>query len=87
MNGTQAFDITRAWRKALSIAGVDNFHFHDLRHTCASYLAMNGVPLGTIAEVLGHKDLKMTQRYSHLSDAHIQGVVESMNKKIFGGAK
>lgn len=85
-DGAQAFDITRSWRKALSIAGVDNFHFHDLRHTCASYLAMNGATMGVIAEVLGHKDLKMTKRYAHLSDAHIQGAVESMNRKMFGDA-
>jgi integrase len=61
-----------------------NFHFHDLRHSAASYLAMNGSTLAEIAEVLGHKTLAMVKRYSHLSDAHVSSVAERMNAKIFG---
>lgn len=82
-NGTKPFDITRSWHVALSKAGIEDFHFHDLRHTCASYLAMNGATMGEIATVLGHKTLQMTKRYSHLSDAHTQSLVEKMNQKIF----
>ena len=62
-----------------------DFHFHDLRHTCASYLAMNGATMGEIAAVLGHKTLQMTKRYAHLSEEHSQSVVEKMTTKIFGG--
>jgi len=69
---------------ALKKANVENFKFHDLRHSAASYLAMNGATLSEIAEVLGHKTLQMVKRYAHLSDAHVSSVVESMNKKIFG---
>lgn len=79
------FDITRSWKRALKNAQVENFRFHDLRHTSASYLAMNGASMGEIADILGHKTLQMVKRYSHLSDAHKRGVVESMNKRIFGG--
>jgi len=82
---TRPFDITRAWKRALKLAGITNFKFHDLRHTCASYLAMEGKSMGEIAAVLGHKTLQMTKRYAHLSDAHIQSVVEGMNHKLFGG--
>lgn len=56
-----------------------------LRHSAASYLAMNGASLAEIAEVLGHKTLQMVKRYAHLSDAHTAGVVTRMNEKIFGG--
>lgn len=79
------FDITRSWRNAVKKAELKDFRFHDLRHTAASYLAMNGASMGEIADVLGHKSLQMTKRYSHLSDAHKKSVVESMTNKIFGG--
>ena len=69
---------------ALKKAKIENFKFHDLRHSAASYLAMNGATLSEIAEVLGHKTLQMVKRYAHLSDQHVSSVVESMNKKIFG---
>jgi integrase len=75
-----------AWLAALEKAKIDDFRFHDLRHTAASYLAMNGASTNEIAEVLGHKTLAMVKRYSHLSEVHTAGVVEKMNKKIFEGA-
>ena len=50
----------------------------------ASYLAMSGASLAEIAEVLGHKTLAMVKRYAHLSEAHTRGVVERMNRAVFG---
>lgn len=79
-------DLKQPWLKALEAAQVDNFHWHDIRHTTASYLAMNGASLAEIAEILGHKTLQMVQRYSHLSDSHVSNVLASMNAKILGGA-
>ena len=73
------------WVAALKKAEITDFHFHDLRHSCASYLAMNGASMNEIAEVLGHKTLQMVKRYSHLSEAHTADVVGRMNAKIFGG--
>jgi integrase len=73
-----------AWLTALKQAGIEDFKFHDCRHCCASYLAMNRASLSEIAEVLGHKTLQMVKRYSHLSEAHTASVVERMNEKIFG---
>lgn len=80
----QPIDIRTAWENALTRAGIENFRFHDLRHTAASYLAMNGASLAEIAEVLGHKTLQMVKRYAHLSEAHTADVVERMNQKVFG---
>lgn len=72
-----------AWDAAVKKAGLEDFRFHDLRHSAASYLAMNGASLAEIAEVLGHKTLAMVKRYAHLSEAHTAKVVERMNQKIF----
>ena len=80
----QPVDLRQPWEAALEAAGVEDFRFHDLRHSAASYLAMNGASLTDIAEVLGHKTLQMVKRYSHLSETHTKQVVASMNEKIFG---
>ena len=77
-------DLRAPWDVALKRAGIEDFRWHDLRHSTASYLAMNGASLAEIAEVLGHKTLAMVKRYAHLSEAHTARVVESMNNKIFG---
>jgi site-specific recombinase XerD len=62
--------INRIFRPALRCARITNFSWHDLRHTFASRLAMAGVDLRTIQELLGHRTLAMTMRYAHLSPAH-----------------
>lgn len=80
---TKPFDVDYRFRLAVQRAGITDFRFHDLRHTCASILAMNGASLAEIAAVLGHKTLAMVKRYSHLSDQHISGVVERLNERLF----
>ena len=77
-------EIKKAWESAVAKAELVDFKFHDLRHSAASYLAMNGASLAEIAEVLGHKTLQMVKRYAHLSEAHTARVVANMNAKIFG---
>ena len=84
IKGDKPYEIKKSWEGALKEAGINNFRFHDLRHTAASYLAMNGASLAEIAAVLGHKTLAMVKRYAHLSDAHTSSVVNSMNEKVFG---
>jgi|TARA_B110000263_G_scaffold241236_1_gene245273 integrase len=83
-SGTKPILIRAPWQKVLKEAGVEDFKFHDLRHSAASYLAMSGASLAEIAEVLGHKTLQMVKRYSHLSEQHTASVVSKMNEKIFG---
>jgi integrase len=77
-------DLHGPFSTALKNAGIKDFRWHDLRHTTASWLAMNGASLAEIAEALGHKTLAMVKRYAHLSNAHTIRVVESMNKKMLG---
>ena len=64
-------------------AGLAGFRFHDLRHTCGSWLAQAGVPQGHIAQVLGHSTLRMSERYSHLAPANAIAAVE----KLEGGTQ
>jgi integrase len=73
-----------SWNTAVRKAKIKDFRFHDLRHSTASYLAMNGASLLEIADILGHKTLQMVKRYSHLSEDHKADVLERMNKKVFG---
>ncbi|MBY0355241.1 MAG: site-specific integrase [Rickettsiales bacterium] len=82
--GNKPASIRKAFDNALVEAEIEDFHFHDLRHSAASYLAMNGASLAEIAEVLGHKTLQMVKRYAHLSEAHTSQVVARMNERIFG---
>jgi integrase len=77
-------DLRKPFETALKRAEITDFHWHDLRHCTASYLAMNGASLAEIAEILGHKTLQMVKRYAHLSDGHVSGVIEKMNAKLFG---
>jgi integrase len=83
-SGKRPVGIREAWEYAIKRAGIKDFRFHDLRHTFASYMAMNGASLLEIAEVLGHKTLAMVKRYAHLCEAHTRGVVERMNRAVFG---
>lgn len=83
-DGSKPIDLRSSWEKALKMAEIDDFRWHDLRHSAASYLAMNGASVLEIADILGHKTLQMVKRYAHLSEQHSHSVVADMNKKIFG---
>jgi len=65
--GALLVDIKRSWEGVLKAAKIENFRWHDLRHDFASQLVMKGVDLNTVRELLGHADMKMTQRYAHLA--------------------
>lgn len=71
-----------AWEKALERADVKDFHWHDLRHTAASYLTMAGVGSMEVAKVLGHKTLAMTARYSHLSPERTVELGDVLAKRL-----
>ena len=72
------------WDKALKDAEIENFRFHDLRHTAASLLTEAGVPLVTVAEIMGHKTMAMVQRYSHVATKHKAEVVTETFKDLLG---
>ena len=62
---------TKAWHKALERAGIDDFRWHDLRHTWASWHAQNGTPLNVLQELGGWESPEMVRRYAHFSTAHL----------------
>ena len=71
--------IDRAFHGALNRAGIEDFKFHDLRHTFASHLVMKGASLKEVQELLGHKTMTMTLRYAHLSQDHKKKAVSLLN--------
>jgi len=70
MDGKPIKRFDKAWRAACKISGLQNFHFHDLRHTFCSNLLLSGSGLKDVKEMIGHSDLAMTDRYSHLTLSH-----------------
>ena len=79
-NGKPYGDVKTGWWTALEKAGIENFTFHGLRHTFGSRLGMAGVDIKTIAELMGHKDIKMTMRYSHPTPEHKKKAVKILDR-------
>ena len=78
-NGQPYSWIGRVWKNAKKKADISGYRFHDLRHTYASHLLMNGVDLMTVKELLGYKALAMVERYSHLSSDHKRRAIETLS--------
>lgn len=81
-NDGQPYNFRKSFETAIKNADIRDFRFHDLRHTFASNLAMKGVDLNTIRELMGHKSLEMTLRYSHLSKDHKTRAVALLNEHV-----
>jgi integrase len=72
---TKPYSFAPRWLEALKAARIRGFRFHDLRHSCASFLAQNGATLLEIGDLLGHRQITMTKRYSHLASTHRAALV------------
>ncbi len=81
-NGNPYKTVTCSFSTARHKAGIRDFRFHDLRHTFASHLVMAGVDLTSVKELLGHKTLNMTLRYSHLSQGHKRKAVNTLDNVL-----
>ena len=78
-NGKNSLKGPRHWfDDAISEAGVQDFTWHDLRHTFASRLVMTGTDIRTVAELMGHRTIQMTMRYAHLAPEHKQAAVDRL---------
>lgn len=73
------WNLARVWYQAVRTAGITDLHFHDLRHTFASRLAMRHVDLNTIRVLLGHKSLAMTYRYAHFDPEYLAAAVATLD--------
>lgn len=78
----QNSNVRKPFEKAVRETGITDFRFHDLRHTCASNLVMAGIDILRVKELLGHKDLKATLRYSHLNPRYMADAVEVLGKRL-----
>ena len=73
--GQPVMDVKNAFHTAVDAAGIEDFRWHDLRHTFASWLVMRGASLRAVADLLGHRSLRMVMRYAHLSPAYLAAEV------------
>jgi integrase len=73
-------DIRGAFEKACADAGIEDFHIHDLRHTCASWLVMSGAPIYEVRDLLGHSTVMMSERYAHLAPEALRSTVSRLDQ-------
>jgi hypothetical protein len=78
-DGQPVVSVKNGFRTAMEIAGIKDFTWHDLRHTFASWLMVRGASLRAVAELLGHRGLRMVMRYAHLSPAYLSAEVRLLD--------
>lgn len=78
-DGGRLGSVATAWRGLVKRAGIKNFRLHDCRHNFASRLVQSGVDLYTVKELLGHSEIAMTERYSHLAPDNLRAAVEKIS--------
>lgn len=83
-NGERLGCIRQGFKSACAAARIKNFRIHDLRHTCASWMISEGVPLMDVKEVLGHSTVKMTEKYAHLAPHRARDAVNQLGKRTTG---
>lgn len=77
--GGRLNQIKRSFRRAVDKAGIEDFRFHDLRHTAATRMADAGADAFTLMKILGHSDIRMTARYTHATDASLKRAVANLD--------
>jgi integrase len=75
-------ELQRGFKKALKTTGIEDFRFHDLRHCFATWNREAGVDINTLADLLGHKDTRMTRRYAHVTQGRLSKAVELLEKSF-----
>ena len=78
-NGNRIGSVKKSFASACRKAGVEDFHQHDLRHTCGAWLVQAGVPLIEVRELLRHSTVRMTERYAHLAPHNARAAVAALD--------
>lgn len=77
-------ELRRAFRTAIKRSGVKQFRGHDCRHHYATAMLAQGLSLGEIAHLLGHRSTSQTRRYAHLTESRSIDAVSKMSEQLFG---
>ena len=85
--GSRVGDVTNGFRLACKRAGIEDFHPHDLRHTCAAWLVSAGVPLSEVRDLLGHSSVTVTERYAHLCPGRVREAVTVLDNVLQGNIR
>lgn len=80
-NRWNPYNLYKAWDKARTAAGLENYRWHDNRHTFCSRLVQEGVPIEHIQVLAGHRDIKMTQRYAHMAPRHLRAPMNALEAR------
>jgi len=80
--GERIANIRKGFQAACQKAGIEDFHPHDLRHTCATWLVQSGVPIREVSELLRHSDIRITMRYAHLAPENVRGAVDHFKQIV-----
>jgi integrase len=80
-DGRRLKDITQRFATACQRAGIEDLRIHDLRHTFASWLVMDGAPLTEVRDLLGHTTVRMTERYAHLAPDNHRSAIARLNRR------
>jgi integrase len=78
--GVRIASVKKSFATACKAAGIEDFHLHDLRHTCAAWLVQEGVPLPEIRDLLRHSTIKVTERYAHLAPHNVREAVNRLSR-------
>lgn len=84
---SRPLDLRRAYRTAIRRSGLKNYRGHDARHSYATEMLAQGLSLGEIGHLLGHKSVSMTRRYAHLIESRSIDAVAKMSDQIFQGVE
>ena len=76
-------NVRKRWDKAVADAGLHDFRFHDLRHTCATWMRMAGADLADICEALGHSSVTVTMRYAHIEPEHHVTAFDRISERVW----